>query len=45
MDNAIESENWCEINTAQDKRSLHAYTIALIINKHTDAVAEQGVRA
>jgi hypothetical protein len=45
MDNAIESENWCAINTAQDNRSLHANTIALIINKHTDAVAEQGARA
>ncbi|MVV51896.1 hypothetical protein EJA72_27185 [Pseudomonas sp. PB120] len=44
IDTAIESENWCAIDGAQNARSLHANTIALIVNKYTDTTAEQGAR-
>lgn len=44
IDTAIESENWSAIDGAQNDRSLHANTIALIVHKYTDATAEQGAR-
>lgn len=43
IDTAIQSENWCAIDSAQIDRSSHANTIALIVNKYTDTV-EQGAR-
>ena len=44
IDTAIESENWCAIGSAQNDRSLHANTIALIVNKYTDTTAGQRAR-
>lgn len=44
IDTAIESENWCAIESAQNDRSLHANTIALIVHKYTDTTAGQGAR-
>jgi len=43
IDTAIQSENWSAIDSAQIDRSSHANTIALIVNKYSDAV-EQGAR-
>lgn len=42
IDTAIKSENWWAIESAQQDRSLHANTIALIFHKYTDAAPEQG---
>ena len=42
IDTAIKSESWCAIESAQQDRSLHANTIALIFHKYTDAAPEQG---
>lgn len=44
IDTAIESENWRAIESAQQDRSLHANTIALIFHKYTDTMPEQGAR-
>lgn len=33
LDKAIGAENWAAINDAQNSRSMHASTIALIVNK------------
>lgn len=45
IDTAIQSENWCAIESAQQDRSHHANTIALILHKYTDTTAEQRVHS
>lgn len=45
IDTAIESENWSAIESAQQNRSLHANTIALIFHKYTGPMPEQGVHS
>lgn len=45
IDTAILSENWCAIESAQQNRSLHANTIALIFHKYTGSTPEQGVHS
>jgi hypothetical protein len=42
LDAAIASENWSAIEGAQNSRSRHAETIALIVNQHADTAAEEG---
>lgn len=45
LDVAIDTENWGAINHAQSNRELHANTIALIINMHSDTTSNLGAQS
>lgn len=45
IDDALKAERWADVCRAQESRSLHAHTIAMIVDRFAAIVPEQGGRS